>query len=120
MLQALGAGCLGLGLASSWELDTRTQSHLVTMHSWTGAAAAGLVILQVNTLQSATPNVHPTVDQYQLVFGLVSFSVVQCHRAEAARYKAAVLPLHRALGLATFLLAVAAAVTGLTQTERRG
>ena len=48
------AGCLGLGLASSWELDTRTQSHLVTMHSWTGAAAAGLVILQVNTLQSAT------------------------------------------------------------------
>ena len=54
VLQALGAGCLGLGLASSWELDTRTQSHLVTMHSWTGAAAAGLVILQVNTLQSAT------------------------------------------------------------------
>ena len=47
VLQALGAGCLGLGLASSWELDTRTQSHLVTMHSWTGAAAAGLVILQV-------------------------------------------------------------------------
>ena len=54
------------------------------------------------------------------MFGLVSFSVVQCHRAEAARYKAAVLPLHRALGLATFLLAVAAAVTGITQTERRG
>ena len=66
------------------------------------------------------PNVYLTFDQYQLVFGLVSFSVVQCHRAEAAGYKAAVLPLHRALGLATFLLAVAAAVTGITQTERRG
>ena len=73
-----------------------------------------------SAVSNLPPNVYLTFDQYQLVFGLVSFSVVQCHRAEAARYKAAVLPLHRALGLATFLLAVAAAVTGITQTERRG
>ena len=34
-------------------------------------------------------------------------------------YKVRVLPLHRSLGITTFLLSVTAAITGITQTERR-
>ena len=55
-----------------------------------------------------------------MVFGLISLLVLQCSESECgSRYKSRVLPLHRALGITTFILSVAAAITGITQTERR-
>ena len=54
-----------------------------------------------------------------MVFGLMSFAVLQCYKSENEKYKEKILPLHRSLGITIFLLSIASAITGITQTERR-
>lgn len=49
----------------------------------------------------------------------MSLAVLQCYKSENEKYKATILPLHRAIGITIFLLSIASAITGITQTERR-
>merc|ERR1719168_62538 len=100
LFHLLSVPCIVIGVMAAWDMDQITSSHLVTMHSWCGAATIMLIA-------------------FQMVFGLMSFAVLQCYKSENEKYKEKILPLHRSLGITIFLLSIATAITGITQTERR-
>lgn len=70
--------------------------NLYSLHSWLGLATLGLFALQ-------------------FVVGFVTFLVLLCCDRATYRYRTLMAPVHAHFGLATFLLAIAACVTGLTE-----
>ena len=54
----------------------------------------------------------------QIIFGLFNFAFLQCYKAEGDRYKSSITTLHKSFGITIFLLAVASAITGVTQTAQ--
>ncbi|KAL3269624.1 hypothetical protein HHI36_008688, partial [Cryptolaemus montrouzieri] len=51
----------------------------------------------------------------QFVIGFFSFLVLLCCEGATAGFRAAMVPIHASFGLTTFMLAIAACVTGLTE-----
>ncbi|KAG5868911.1 hypothetical protein JTB14_026659 [Gonioctena quinquepunctata] len=51
----------------------------------------------------------------KFVVGFFSFLVLLCCEGATAGFRAALVPIHVSFGLTTFMLAIAAAVTGLTE-----
>ncbi|KAF2883277.1 hypothetical protein ILUMI_22895 [Ignelater luminosus] len=66
------------------------------MHSWIGLVTMGLFAIQ-------------------FVVGFFSFLVLLCCEGATAAFRAALVPIHASFGLTTFMLAVAACLTGLTE-----
>lgn len=52
---------------------------------------------------------------FQFVVGFFSFLVLLCCEGATAGFRASLVPIHASFGLTTFMLAIAAAVTGLTE-----
>lgn len=73
-----------------------TIPNLYSLHSWLGLATLGLFGLQ-------------------FIIGFISFLVLLCCDQSTYRFRSAMVPVHVHFGLATFLLAIATCVTGLTQ-----
>lgn len=51
----------------------------------------------------------------QFVVGFFSFLILLCCEGATAGFRASLVPIHASFGLTTFMLAIAAAVTGLTE-----
>jgi len=51
----------------------------------------------------------------KVVVGFFSFLILLCCEASTADFRAALVPVHAAFGLITFLMAIATCVTGLTE-----
>jgi len=67
-----------------------------SLHSWMGLTTMGLFAIQ-------------------LVVGFFSFLILLCCEARTAALRAALVPVHATFGLITFLMAIATALTGLTE-----
>lgn len=67
-----------------------------SLHSWIGLATMGLFALQI-------------------VVGFFSFLILLCCEASTQAFRAALVPVHATFGLITFVMAIATAVTGLTE-----
>ncbi|CAG0883136.1 unnamed protein product [Darwinula stevensoni] len=70
--------------------------NLYSLHSWLGLVTMGLFALQ-------------------FVVGFFSFLILLCCEGPTAGFRAALVPIHGTMGLVTFMLAIATAVTGLTE-----
>jgi len=67
-----------------------------SLHSWIGLAAMGLFALQ-------------------FMVGFFSFLLLLCCESATASFRASLVPIHSTFGISTFVLAVAAACSGLTE-----
>jgi len=70
--------------------------HFYSIHSWLGLATMGVYATQ-------------------FVVGIFSFLLLLCCESATAPFRAALVPLHSTFGTSTFLLAIATAVSGLTE-----
>ena len=50
LFHLLSVPCIVIGVMAAWDMDMITSSHLVTMHSWCGAATIILIAFQVNKI----------------------------------------------------------------------
>ncbi|CAO1423674.1 unnamed protein product [Diamesa serratosioi] len=89
--------CIVIGFMTVW--DSHNQQNIpnfYSLHSWLGLITMGLFA-------------------FQFVLGFFSFLVLLCCDNATHKFRSIMVPIHASLGLATFMLAVAAGVTGLTQ-----
>jgi len=70
--------------------------HFYSIHSWLGLATMAVYILQ-------------------FLVGFFSFVLLLCCEPSTAKFRASLTPIHSTVGTVTFLLAIATAVTGLTE-----
>ncbi|XP_066248079.1 plasma membrane ascorbate-dependent reductase CYBRD1 isoform X2 [Euwallacea similis] len=99
VFHALAIPCVALGFLAVLDSHNLAQPpipNFYSLHSWIGLAAMGLFAIQ-------------------FVVGFFSFLVLLCCEGATAGFRAALVPIHASFGLTTFVLAVAAAVTGLTE-----
>lgn len=52
---------------------------------------------------------------FQFIVGFFSFLILLCCEGATAGFRAALVPIHASFGLTTFMLAIAAALTGLQE-----
>jgi len=99
VLHVLAVPCIVLGFLTVLDSHNLAQPaipNFYSLHSWMGLATMGLFALQV-------------------VVGFFSFLILLCCEASTADFRAALVPVHAAFGLITFLMAIATCVTGLTE-----
>ncbi|GLG99830.1 Cytochrome b561, putative [Gryllus bimaculatus] len=98
VLHALAIPCVVVGFwaALDWhELQQPPLPHFHSLHSWLGLVTMGLFALQ-------------------FVVGFFSFLVLLCCEGATAAFRAALVPVHAAFGITTFMLAIATCLTGLS------
>ncbi|KAG8192619.1 hypothetical protein JTE90_017184 [Oedothorax gibbosus] len=96
---AIACVCCGMWAAIDAHNDGPAPVHFYSMHAWIGLVACGLFGLQ-------------------FLFGGFAFVVLLCCDVATAKFRAALLPTHVTVGLATFTVAAIACLTGLMQSAR--
>ncbi|XP_028134842.1 plasma membrane ascorbate-dependent reductase CYBRD1 isoform X5 [Diabrotica virgifera virgifera] len=99
IFHALAIPCVAVGFLAvldSHNLSSPPKPNFYSLHSWIGLVTMGLFALQ-------------------FVVGFFSFLVLLCCEGATAGFRAALVPIHASFGLTTFMLAIAASLTGLTQ-----
>lgn len=89
--------CIVIGFMAVWDSHNQQQiPNFYSLHSWLGMITMGLFALQ-------------------FVLGFFSFLILLCCENATYKFRSTMVPIHASFGVATFMLAVATAVTGLTQ-----
>uniref|UniRef100_A0A182J656 Uncharacterized protein n=1 Tax=Anopheles atroparvus TaxID=41427 RepID=A0A182J656_ANOAO len=89
--------CIVIGFMAVWDSHNQQQiPNFYSLHSWLGLITMGLFALQ-------------------FVLGFFSFLILLCCENATYKFRSTMVPIHASFGVATFMLAVATAVTGLTQ-----
>jgi len=99
VFHALAIPCVAIGFIAVLEYHNNDRIRLpnfYSMHSWIGFVAMGLFAIQ-------------------FVVGFFSFLVLLCCEGATSAFRAALVPIHASFGLTTFMLAIAACLTGLTE-----
>ncbi|XP_074036247.1 cytochrome b561 family member no extended memory isoform X1 [Leptinotarsa decemlineata] len=100
VFHALAIPCVAIGFLAVLDSHNLKQPNAIpnfySMHSWIGLVTMGLFAIQ-------------------FVVGFFSFLVLLCCEGATASFRAALVPIHASFGLTTFMLAIAAALTGLTE-----
>ncbi|XP_076319765.1 plasma membrane ascorbate-dependent reductase CYBRD1-like isoform X2 [Tachypleus tridentatus] len=96
---AISAITIGLVSAIQAQNNSPDSKHFYSIHSWIGLGTMGLFALQ-------------------FIFGFIVFLILLCCDASTTKFRDQLLPTHVTFGLIIFGMAVAACVTGLTQTAR--
>ncbi|XP_050310289.1 plasma membrane ascorbate-dependent reductase CYBRD1 isoform X2 [Anthonomus grandis grandis] len=99
VFHALAIPCIALGFLAVLDSHNLAQPpipNFYSLHSWIGLTAMGLFAIQ-------------------FVVGFFSFLILLCCEGATAGFRAALVPIHASFGLTTFILAIAAALTGLTE-----
>ncbi|XP_013777779.2 cytochrome b ascorbate-dependent protein 3-like [Limulus polyphemus] len=96
---AISAITIGMMSAIQAHNNSPEPKHFYSLHSWIGLATMGLYALQ-------------------FIVGFVSFLVLLCCDATTTKFRQQLLPTHKTFGVIIFSMAVAACVTGLTQSAR--
>ncbi|ENN83480.1 hypothetical protein YQE_00162, partial [Dendroctonus ponderosae] len=99
VFHALAIPCVALGFLSVLDSHNLAQPpipNFYSLHSWIGLVTMGLFAIQ-------------------FVVGFFSFLILLCCEGATAGFRAALVPIHASFGLTTFVLAIAASVTGLTE-----
>ncbi|KAI4461797.1 cytochrome b561-related [Holotrichia oblita] len=100
VFHALAIPCVAIGFLAV--LDSRNFNrpeaipNFYSLHSWIGLVTMGLFAIQ-------------------FVVGFFSFLLLLCCEGATAQFRASLVPIHASFGLTTFMLAIAACLTGLTQ-----
>lgn len=110
--------CIVIGFMTVW--DSHNQQNIpnfYSLHSWLGLITMGLFAFQFvlgffryDVTKEFNYKKHDT--KYWFTY---SFLVLLCCDNATHKFRSIMVPIHASLGLATFMLAVAAGVTGLTQ-----
>lgn len=99
LLHLLAMPAIAIGIVAVFDArehaPTRVE-HLYSFHSWMGIGTVGLFCLQ-------------------FLVGFFSFLVLLCCDASTASFRAALHPIHVHFGIATFVMACATTLTGLTE-----
>ncbi|XP_076328260.1 lysosomal membrane ascorbate-dependent ferrireductase CYB561A3-like isoform X1 [Tachypleus tridentatus] len=96
---AISAITIGMISAIQAHNNSPEPKHFYSLHSWIGLATMGFYALQ-------------------FIVGFVSFLVLLCCDVSTAKFRQQLLPTHKTFGVIIFSMAVAACVTGLTQSAR--
>ncbi|XP_056638321.1 lysosomal membrane ascorbate-dependent ferrireductase CYB561A3-like isoform X5 [Diorhabda sublineata] len=99
IFHALAIPCIAVGFLTvldSHNLANPPIANFYSLHSWIGFVTMGLFAIQ-------------------FVVGFFSFLILLCCEGATAGFRAALVPIHASFGLTTFMLAIAAALTGLTE-----
>uniref|UniRef100_A0A182MFN3 Cytochrome b561 domain-containing protein n=1 Tax=Anopheles culicifacies TaxID=139723 RepID=A0A182MFN3_9DIPT len=89
--------CIVIGFMAVWDSHNQQQiPNFYSLHSWLGMITMGLFALQ-------------------FVLGFFSFLILLCCENATYKFRSTMVPIHASFGVATFMLAIATAVTGLTQ-----
>lgn len=119
---ALAIPCVALGFVAVLDSHNLAQPpipNFYSLHSWIGLVAMGLFGVQVGDgLFERVARALTGTALFvclQFVVGFFSFLVLLCCEGATARFRAALVPIHASFGLTTFVLAIAACVTGLTE-----
>ncbi|XP_044753982.1 plasma membrane ascorbate-dependent reductase CYBRD1 isoform X2 [Coccinella septempunctata] len=99
VFHALAIPCVALGFLAvldSHNLADPPIPNFYSLHSWIGLVTMGLFAIQ-------------------FVIGFFSFLILLCCEGATAGFRSAMVPIHASFGLTTFMLAIAACVTGLTE-----
>jgi len=106
MFHVLAIPCIAIGFYAIWEYKNLRKNeqtnesspvpHFYSIHSWLGLATMGMFTLQ-------------------LIVGLFSFLALLACESGTARFRAGLVPIHAIMGTATFILAIATGVCGLTE-----
>ncbi|XP_031620800.1 cytochrome b reductase 1 isoform X2 [Contarinia nasturtii] len=99
LFHTLSIPCIAIGFLAVYDshnLDSPPKPNFYSLHSWLGMVTMGLFGLQ-------------------FVIGFFTFLVCLCCNKMTYGCRGALIPVHASLGLATFLLAIASCLSGLTQ-----
>ncbi|KAF7284267.1 cytochrome b561 family member no extended memory isoform X3 [Rhynchophorus ferrugineus] len=99
VFHALAIPCVAIGFLAVLDSHNLAQPpipNFYSLHSWIGLVTMGLFAIQ-------------------FVFGFFSFLILLCCEGATASFRSALVPIHASFGLTTFMLAIAAAVSGLTE-----
>ncbi|XP_060528492.1 plasma membrane ascorbate-dependent reductase CYBRD1 isoform X1 [Cylas formicarius] len=99
VFHALAIPCVAIGFLAvldSHNLKQPPIPNFYSLHSWIGLVTMGLFAIQ-------------------FVVGFFSFLILLCCEGATAGFRAALVPIHASFGLTTFMLAIAACVSGLTE-----
>ncbi|XP_018575413.1 cytochrome b reductase 1 isoform X4 [Anoplophora glabripennis] len=100
VFHALAIPCVAVGFVAVLDSHNLNEPAAIpnfySLHSWIGFVTMGLFAIQ-------------------FVVGFFSFLVLLCCEGATAGFRASLVPIHASFGLTTFMLAIAAAVTGLTE-----
>jgi len=105
MFHLLAIPCIAIGFMGVWYYKSLRKDdngasnpvpHFYSIHSWLGLGTMGLFALQ-------------------LVVGMFSFLALLTCESATARFRAKLVPVHAIFGTATFILAIATCVCGLTE-----
>ncbi|XP_022917933.1 plasma membrane ascorbate-dependent reductase CYBRD1 isoform X2 [Onthophagus taurus] len=99
VFHALAIPCVAIGFLAVLDyhnLKTPPIPNFYSLHSWIGLVTMGLFAIQ-------------------FVVGFFSFLVLLCCEGATAAFRASLVPIHASFGLTTFMLAIAACLTGLTE-----
>nr|CAI5857957.1 unnamed protein product [Callosobruchus analis] len=100
VFHALAIPCVAVGFLAVLDSHNLKQPspipNFYSLHSWIGLVCMGLFAIQ-------------------FVVGFFSFLVLLCCEGATAGFRASLVPIHASFGLTTFVLAIAAALTGLTE-----
>ncbi|XP_055310873.1 plasma membrane ascorbate-dependent reductase CYBRD1 [Sitodiplosis mosellana] len=99
LFHTLAIPCVAIGFLAVYDshnLNSPPIPNFYSLHSWLGLVTMGLFALQ-------------------FVIGFFTFLVCLCCAKMTYGCRGAMVPIHASLGLATFLLAIASCISGLTQ-----
>jgi cytochrome b561 len=99
VFHALAIPCVAVGFLAvldSHNLALPPIPNFYSLHSWIGLVTMGLFAIQ-------------------FVVGFFSFLILLCCEGATAGFRASLVPIHASFGLTTFMLAIAACLTGLTE-----
>ncbi|XP_070490432.1 plasma membrane ascorbate-dependent reductase CYBRD1 isoform X1 [Chironomus tepperi] len=89
--------CIVLGFLAVFDSKNQTATpHFYSLHSWLGLICMGLFV-------------------FQFVIGFFSFLVLLCCENATYKFRSTMVPIHASVGVATFMLAIGAAITGFTE-----
>jgi len=103
LFHAIAIPCIALGFLAVYEshnLSVPPQPHFYSLHTWLGCVTMGMFVLQ-------------------FVVGFFSFLILLCCENRTYGCRSVMVPIHANFGLANFMLAIATAVTGLIEKERK-
>ncbi|XP_030751252.1 cytochrome b561-like isoform X3 [Sitophilus oryzae] len=99
VFHALAIPCVAIGFLAVLDSHNLAQPpipNFYSLHSWIGLVTMGLFAIQ-------------------FVVGFFSFLILLCCEGATAGFRSALVPIHASFGLTTFMLAIAASVSGLTE-----
>ncbi|XP_019872568.1 lysosomal membrane ascorbate-dependent ferrireductase CYB561A3 isoform X5 [Aethina tumida] len=100
VFHSLAIPCVAVGFLAVLDSHNLAQPtpipNFYSLHSWIGLVTMGLFAIQY-------------------IVGFFSFLILLCCEGATAGFRASLVPIHASFGLTTFMLAIAACVTGITE-----